>query len=212
MKLLTILLLLVALTTQPAVETDGVPAEVQAVMQKAGIDVWPSVERLQFTFVATFPDRTIERQHDWNLVDGTATIDGVTISPWSFDETTATEEAKAAFAAWTNDGYWLLIPLKLGDPGVNFGPVVTTRDQPASRATVTMSFDDGTGLTPGDEYDLAIDLQRDVIDAWTYRPNDETSITWNRTNFEHFNGLLLSTLHESETGPTIRFADVEVTR
>ncbi|MEM7808391.1 MAG: hypothetical protein AAF561_09795, partial [Planctomycetota bacterium] len=178
--LVTLLLVVASLTSPPVTRPATQPDDwKQAVMQTAGIDVWPSVTRLQFTFVVEFPDgRAMKRTHDWNLADGTATVDGVTIRPWDFDVVNADDAQKSAYSAWINDGYWLLMPLKLDDPGVNFTPVGASRDMPPSRAMVTMTFDDGTGLTPGDAYDLAIDLRRGVVDAWTYRPDETRAITW----------------------------------
>ncbi len=198
--------------TRPAADADWK----QQVLSTAGADVWPEVTRLKFTFNATFPDgRSVSRSHDWDLTTGidTVTTDGksISINVWNADDL-ATAEEQAAFQAWTNDSYWLLMPLKLDDPGVNFGPVVMTRDMPPSRANVTMTFDD-VGLTPGDAYDLSIDLNRGVIDAWTYRPNPERAIHFTWDDYQDFNGLYLSTNHVSDNGgPTITFTDIEVER
>ena len=210
------LLLSIQPATQPAASADDWK---EKVMETAGADVWPSVTRLQFTFHVDRPSgESVSRTHDWNLVDGTATIttpDGTetTIRPWAFDADRATEAEKQAFQQWTNDGYWLLMPLKLGDGGVKFSPVMTTRDMPASRANTTMSFEE-VGLTPRNEYDLSIDLRRGVVDQWTFRPTPEADgTTWTWEGYEDFNGLMLSTMHTPQNGgPTIRFTEIEVTR
>ena len=209
-------------TTQPTSRPSTQPAEAdwkQAVLDRSGIDVWPSVTRLKFTFNVDARGRNVSRSHDWDLRTGLDTItraDGSTISVnvWAYDQSTASPDKIEAFQQWTNDSYWLLMPLKLGDPGVQFGPVVTTRDMPPSRANVTMSFEDGTGLTSGDEYDLAIDLREGVIDGWTFRPNADTAVTWSWQDYQDFNGLYLSTNHVNEQpdGPRIFFTDIEVER
>ena len=207
-------LLALALSFQPATRPAADVAEwKEQVMRKAGIDAWPSVTRLEFTFNVELPDgRGISRTHDWNPQTGEnrVTSDGETtaVNVYDFDPAAATEAETAAFAAWTNDGYWLLMPLKLADLGVTFGRPQMAEDG----LVVTMTFDD-IGLTPGDAYDLRVDLQRDVIDQWTYRPNAETSRTFTWDGYEDFNGLYLATEHEPlDGGPRITFTDIEVTR
>ena len=186
------------------------------VLERAGKDVWPTVKRLKFTFNVERNGQTTSVQHDWDLTTGvdTVTWDGKTVpvDVWRYNEATANEDQKAAFRRWTNDGYWLLMPLKLDDPGVHFTPARVTRDMPPSRANVTMSFDD-VGLTPGDEYDLSIDLRRGVVDQWTYRPDAERAVTWRWEDYQDFNGLYLATerVPVSEGAPRIYFTDVEVT-
>ncbi len=191
----------------------------QTVLDRAGNDVWPSVTRLKFTFNVDARGSTVSRTHDWDLTTGLDTItyaDGssIGVNVWEYDPSVASPDKMEAFQQWTNDSYWLLMPLKLDDPGVQFGPVVTTRDMPPSRATVTMSFDDGVGLTSGDEYDLAINLREGVIDQWTFRPNAEVSVTWSWQDYEDFNGLYLSTNHVNQqpNGARIYFTDIEVER
>ena len=202
-------------TTQPTGEVDWK----QAVLDQSGIDVWPSVTRIKFTFNVDAAGRNVSRTHDWDLRTGVDTItrdDGSTISVsvWDYDQSVASPDKIEAFQQWTNDSYWLLMPLKLNDPGVKFGPVAMTRDMPPTRANVTMSFETGTGLTSGDEYDLTIDLRRNVIDGWTFRPNANRSVTWTWQDYEDFNGLYLATNHVNAQpdGPRIFFTDIEVDR
>ena len=218
LTLLTAALLALQSTRPTQGSNDGPPEVIQNVMKTAGIDAWNEGKRLQFTFnVGVNGENKVARSHDWNLVTGedAVTSDGKTISVnvWAYDASKAGDAEKAAFEAWTNDSYWLLMPLKLGDPGVKFGPVMTTRDLPASRANVTMSFG-GVGLTPGDQYDLSIDLKRGEISQWTYRPDAQKSVTWTWEGYQDFDGLRLATNHVNsvEGGPRIYFTDVRFTR
>jgi hypothetical protein len=221
------LLALLAPTTTPTTPT-ATPATAPAtqpdsdwkaaVLDRAGNDVWPTVTKLSFTFNVDRGGQVMSRSHVWDLTTGENTVvtpEGETIvNVWAFDPETATDAETAAYRAWTNDSYWLLMPLKLDDPGVNFGPVAMTRDLPPSRANVTMSFDDGTGLTPGDQYDLAIDLRENVVDGWTFRPNPNVSVSWAWEDYRDFNGLYLSTNRppQSDGAPRIYFTDIEVER
>ena len=214
LTLLVALALSLQPATQPTTRSATQPAEwKQRVMQRAGIDVWPEVNRIAFTFKAELPDgRVIKRRHDYDRRTGVnaVTVDGETnrVNVGNFRPAAATVEDQALYRAWINDSYWLLMPLKLDDGGVSFGRPQMAQDG----LIVTMSFD-GVGLTPGDEYDLRVDLGRDVIDQWTYRPNAETTLTFTWEGYEEFGGLYLSTVHEPlDGGPRITFEDVEVER
>jgi hypothetical protein len=104
------------------------------------------------------------------------------------------------------------MPLKLLDPGVKFSVPVTSRDMPVSRGRMTMSFD-GVGLTPGDLYDLSVDMRQMRIDHWTYRPNEKTSAGFTWENYQDFNGLLLATERKADDGKRrIFFTDIVVDR
>lgn len=184
-----------------------------AIVQAHGGDVWPEVTRLRFTFnVEDEGTLRFSAAHDWDLRSGVCavTIGDRTISTNVYASGPRVGDELEAFKRWTNDAYWLLMPLKLQDGGVRFSPLITTRDLPPSRGRMTMSFD-GVGLTPGDQYDLAINLRTLRIEQWTYRPNAESSAAFSWENYQDFNGLVLSTEHRSEDGKRrIYFTDVAV--
>ena len=206
-------------TTAPAGAADLSSRTIAArVVQASGGDVWPGdVRRLRFTFnVAKAGKTVVTAAHDWDVVAGrdtitwngkTVTVD-VTVAPPALADVPERE----AFFRWTNDSYWLLAPLKLLDAGVSLSPAAVTRDLPPSRATMTLSFD-GVGLTPGDQYDLAIDLATNRVTHWTYRPNPDKSVGASWDGYEEFNGLTLSTDHAFDDGDTrLFFTDVSVER
>jgi hypothetical protein len=201
-------LLLQAPTTQPQ---EGTPPEIEAVMKQAGIDVWPSVKRIEFTFNVEDDGKLIvSRKHAWDVKANTDEVTDLVKKTEPVKVDLGKKEPAAQFQQWTNDSYWLLMPLKLKDGGVKFGPVMSTRDFPPSRANVTMSFE-GVGLTPGDQYDLSIDLRKNQIDHWVYRPNADkkTGFTWE--DYKDFNGLILSTNHISDDKKRrIYFTDIKV--
>ncbi len=180
----------------------------------SGGETLDTVERIKFTFnVEVDGQNRLAASHDWNLEAGTdrITVNGETTEV-DLNSPGDTEAAKRAFARWTNDSYWLIAPLKFMDAGVDYGPVMATRDIPPSRARVTISFD-GVGLTPGDQYDLAVNLRNDRLEHWTYRPNADTAVGFTWEDYQDFNGLTLATNHVSDDGKRrIYFTDVEVIR
>jgi hypothetical protein len=213
------LMLLVQATTQP-ISVSAPPTTAPQVSRSEqlareiarahGLDVWPSVRRIEFTFnVERDGKPAMSRRHDWDVRGGSV---AVTVGDKTTSTTLANPTDPQAFAAWTNDSYWLLMPIKLLDGGVRFGPLTETRDMPPSRGRMTMSFE-GVGLTPGDQYDLSIDLRNSRIDHWTYRPNAEKSVGFTWENYQDFNGLILSTEHKTDDGKTrIFITDVRVER
>ncbi len=75
----------------------------------------------------------------------------------------ATERLAEANARFVNDGYWMLAPLKVLDPGVKRS--VERRD---GFDRLALSFD-GVGLTPGDRYWIEVDDVTGSMTGWTYR-------------------------------------------
>jgi hypothetical protein len=203
-------------STQPATKPDGVArGDVAArVMSRSGADVWPTVRRLRFTFnVEKDGQQVFSASHDWDRVTHVdeVTWAGKTVSV-DVSRSDHTGEQAEAFARWTNDSYWLLMPLKLRDAGVKLSDIAMTRDYPPSRARMTMTFEN-VGRTPSDAYDLSIDLREDRITHWVYRPDAQTrkGFSWNA--YQNFNGLELSTEKVSDDKSTrIYFTDVSVDR
>jgi len=185
------------------------------IVKASGGDVWPSVKRLKFTFnVESDGKLTTSVKHDWDVRSGidTVTIGDKTVSTNVYEKKERQGDELQAFKRWTNDSYWLLMPLKLLDGGVKLSPLISTMDYPPSRGRMTMSFE-GVGLTPGDQYDLSINLRENRIDHWTYRPDAERSSGFTWENYQDFNGLILATEHKSDDGKRrIYFTDIEVVR
>ena len=204
-----------AATTKPAADLSQ--SVIQDVMHAAGLDAWNDGTRLKFTYhVESNGQPKAEHAHDWNLKTGDDAVTSggktTTVNVWSYDAAKATDAEKAAFQQWTNDSYWLLMPLKLGDPGVQFSPMAMTKDMPPSKAMTTMSFKQ-VGLTPGDQYDLAIDMKTHRVTHWFYRPNANTKAGFSWEDYRDYNGLHLAADHKSDDGKTrIYFTGVEFTR
>ena len=194
---------------------DGVDWK-QRVLDRAGIEAWDSLKRLQFTFNVERPNgQTTSVQHDWNLETGvdTVTWDGQTVevNVWNYDAASASEQEKAAFRRWTNDSYWLLAPLKIGDPGVNVETLGPGEMDGQTYNRLGLSFDD-VGLTPGDRYVLYVD-DEGLVRYWDYMPSEDRKVTWAWTDYEDFGGLTLATRREPQgDGSTITFTDVSAER
>lgn len=200
---------LVSQTTGPAAPADEVK---QRILDRAGIEAWKDGKRLAFTFNVARPDgSTTSVKHDWDLTTGidTVTWDGKTesINAWDFNAETATEDEKAAFARWTNDSYWLMAPLKIGDPGCNLETLGEGEIDGKTFTRLRLSFDK-VGLTPGDQYVMYVD-DEGLVRYWDFLPNAQRKTTWSWEGYEDFDGLILATEHKPVgDGARIFFTDV----
>ena len=189
---------------------DRARALAAAVIQASGGANWPRVRSIRFTFnVAQEGKTVVSAQHQW---DGRAGADTVTWNGKTVTVNTgnpgAEADAKAAYQRWVNDSYWLLMPLKLGDPGVNLA-YQDSQQIEGRRYEVLRLWFGQVGLTPGDQYTLYIDPEKHLVRRWDYQPSADkkTSGTWE--GYRDFGGLNLSTEHQFG-GKRIWFSDVNV--
>jgi hypothetical protein len=109
-------------------------------------------------------------------------------------DTTATKMVKKAYAAFINDSYWLMVPLKLQDPGVNTA-LEASEDLNGIKCEVIHLNFDKVGLTPGDQYWLFVDDKTGEIIQWKFLLQGQTkSSVFQWEPYQDLgNGLKLST-------------------
>jgi len=78
----------------------------------------------------------------------------------------------AAYQRFINDSYWLLMPWKLKDPGVNLEYAGQTTVDGEKYDLLHVSFGQ-VGLTPGDQYWAYINRRTHLMDRWVYFLQDE---------------------------------------
>ncbi len=72
-----------------------------------------------------------------------------------------------AFGWWTNDMYWLLMPYKMRDPGVNLGYAGEDTRGGETWDKVLLTFDK-VGLTPKDKYWVFVNRRTNLVDRWEF--------------------------------------------
>jgi hypothetical protein len=145
-----------------------------------GQQAWDSAHFIRFTFAGrrrhywdkwtgrhrlegqTAQGQTFVVLSNLNTKEGTAYLDG---QPASGD--IAKQMIDGAYGAWVNDTYWLLMPYKLQDPGVNLGYQGTETLDGQNYDVLTLSFQ-GVGMTPGDRYWVYVNKQTNLVDRWGY--------------------------------------------
>ena len=100
--------------------------------------------------------------------EGEARLDG---------ELLAGEDAAArleqAYGRFINDSYWILMPWKWLDPGVDLRSLGERQHDGRTYDVVELSFDSGTGLTSNDRYLAWVDRESGRMERWQYVLQDE---------------------------------------
>ncbi|MCA9726616.1 MAG: hypothetical protein R3E12_04815 [Candidatus Eisenbacteria bacterium] len=102
------------------------------------------------------------------------------------------------YAWWVNDSYWMFMPYKLRDPGVDLvygGEQVLSDGRPAD--VLTMMFE-SVGLTPRNKYDVYVDRESHLVVQWSYykdRDDPEPQFTAPWGGWQQFGKIKLATQH-----------------
>lgn len=140
-----------------------------------------------------------------NTRAGKAWLDGAAVA-------NSKELLELGYGRFINDTYWLLMPLKLRDPGVKLESAGERNECDDSWDVVKLSFEQGVGLTPGDQYWVWVNRDTGLVDVWEMLLQGQTNqrkVIFK--NYRRFGDLLLSTQREfTEGGTKIRLDDVTV--
>ncbi len=138
---------------------------------------------------------------------GSATLDG---SPAS--DSLLSELLALGYGRFINDGYWLLMPFKLLDPGVNHWRQPDTVIDGSRYQVLRLSFGK-VGLTPGDRYWLYIDPRTKLVQRWNFilEGGGKGDFYWQ--DYTDYGGIKLPLRRRSADGTMeIRFENIRVGR
>ena len=167
-----------------------------------GAPAWAATRYLRFDFAVEREGKTIlSRAHTWDKGTGRYRLEGkdkegrpyLTVmnlntkagSAWLAGRRLSGEPEKkqleGAHAAWINDTYWLLMPYKLKDPGVNLAYEGDEARDGTEWAKLLLTFDN-VGLTPKDKYWVYVNKKTHRVDRWDYvldgGPGPATTFLW----------------------------------
>ncbi len=108
------------------------------------------------------------------------------------------EMLEGGWRAWVNDSYWMFMPYKLLDPGVNLtymGEDLMEDDRAADVLQLTF---ESVGVTPDNKYLIYVARDTGLVEQWSYFPTREASepgFTRPWAGWERFGGIMLATNH-----------------
>ncbi len=141
-----------------------------------------------------------------NTRDGSAYLKGKRLEGGE-----AKEYLDLAYRIWVNDTYWLLMPYKMGDPGVLLAYAGEEKKGDAAWDKVVLTFDN-VGLTPKDKYWAYVNRATGLVDRWEYILNGGAgppmAFAWQGWK-RHGRILLASTRVSQQDDATIHFPVLE---
>ncbi len=207
---LALILLATAFVAAPAAADDARAERVAArtLAAMGGQQAWDATRFLRFDFFGF-------RLHHWDRHTGRHRLEGQTREGDAYVvlHNVVTREGRAflngeelageardewlerAYGAWINDTYWLLMPYKLTDPGVDLAYEGQEVVDGTAYEKLKLTFD-GVGLTPGDAYWAWINVETGLMDRWAYHLQDweaeREPTAWSWLDWGRYGSILLS--------------------
>jgi hypothetical protein len=202
----------------------------KAMMQAmGGQDAWNAAHFVRYDFKVTAGGKqVVDRAHLWDKQAGryrleqknkagesqvilfnTATKQGTAyISGKALEGAAAEKALKDAYATYINDMYWLAMPWKWMDAGVNLKYEGPKKRGAETFDVVQLTFDH-VGLTPGDRYHAYVSPASHLMTHWEYILQSGNKGSWD-WQYADTGGIKLASNHTSEDGKSINMGDVRV--
>ena len=199
----------------------------KTIQAMGGADAWKQVAAIRFNFQVEpqgKPARAVK--HLWDRKNNRAHLEETDPAgktkvvwldlgkkeghAWLDKQEVKGEELKKslewAYSRWINDTYWLIMPLKALDRGVN----LKQEGEKEGHEILHLSFEK-VGETPGDQYWAHINKQTGLMNRWQYTLEDGTKGDWNWVEWQDFGKVKLSKLKTKSDGKAnIRFEPLAV--
>jgi len=230
MRILALALAFAAAPLSAAEQRDPQAVAVAEEMMEAlgGQDAWNNTRFIRFAFrVGQNGEWQVDRRHLWDKWDGryrfeqplpegkrqivlfnVNTREGqVYVDGQQLDAEAAKEPLDGAYRAFINDMYWLAMPWKWLDPGVNLAYLGERQRSGESFDVVQLSFG-SVGLTPGDTYDAYVSKDSRLMTYWEYKLQSDRTGAWD-WEYVETNGIKLAQTHTNEEGREINMGSPE---
>lgn len=187
-------------------DPDAVAVAKKTLDAMGGPDAFAHLRTLKFDFVVVREGKEVGRYHHaWDRWDGRYRVEGMTRDgkhaltifnvqkrdaggrAWLDGRELSGEELKGAleraYGRFINDSYWLLMPAKLLDPGVDLAMEGTKEVDGKSYDVVRVSFEEHVGLTPQDTYWAYVSKDSGLMERWEFvltgqKPEDKSTFAW----------------------------------
>ncbi len=229
MRTLAIVCLCLARAAYPAVaaKSDAKSVAIAEAMVQAmgGQNAWNSAHFLRFDFKVSKGGKEVaSRTHLWDKRTGRYRLDDSTkegaprtalmnlanregsvyVGGKKLEGAESAKALKDAYASYTNDVYWLMMPWKWLDSGVHLKYV----GQQKGYDVVELTFDH-VGLTPGDMYHAFVSPKTHMMEHWEYTLQSGNKGSWDWQYGEH-KGVKLASNHTNDQGMSINMGSVDI--
>ena len=223
----TTLALLVGAAAHAETDPKAIAIADQVMAELGGKTAWDNTRYLHFGFAG-------RRQHWWDKWEGRYRLEGKNRegqsylvlmnvntrqgTAWLNGQPLAGEalakQLESAYGAWINDTYWLLMPYKMRDPGVN---LVYAGEETIGSTTydkLLLSFEQ-VGLTPGDRYWAYVNRATHRMERWAYilqsDPPGQEATAWEWQGWARYGNILLAPERKKVAGDgTLPLSPIEV--
>lgn len=225
----TAVLAALTLGTLPAADPKAV--EIAESMMKAmgGQDAWNKAHFVRFDFKVNIGGKKlVDRSHLWDKMTGRYRLEGkdkeghqtVTffnvanqqgtayVAGKKLEGTAAAAAPKDAYGAFINDMYWLSMPWKWMDQGVNLKTLGPKTLGGKKYDVVQLTFGK-VGLTPGDAYEAYVSPSSHLMEHWEYKLQSGQTGSWD-WHYTTTGGVQLASNHTTPDGKSISMGDVQV--
>lgn len=212
----------------PVVVEETGPVKIAHEMHEAmgGLDNWNNTRYVNFKFqVGQDGQWRVSRSHLWDKWEGRYRFEStdnegvrsvvlfnvntkqgkVYVDGEELPADQAEERLEQAYGAYINDVYWLAMPWKWLEPGVNLKSDGEETVNGELCDVVELSFDQ-VGLTPGDVYRAFVSKDSHLMTHWEYvlQSGNEGSWDW---IYADTNGLKLAATHKQADGREINMGN-----
>jgi hypothetical protein len=228
--LLAAVILSLAGATAQAQNRDPKAEELAHAVMKAmgGQENWDNAKFVRFDFKVIAADGAMraDRSHLWDKWTGryrheSKTKEGksqvvlfnvndqkgsVYLDGQKLDDAAAAEPLKGAYGSFINDMYWLAMPWKWLDSGVNLKSMGPQEKDGNKYEMVELTFGK-VGLTPGDMYHAYVSPDSHLMTYWEYTLQSGNKGAWNWEYGDH-HGIKLASNHTNAEGVSINMGQV----
>lgn len=225
-----VLLALLCLLPARAADTKAVDIAQAMMTAMGGAGGWNRAHFVRYDFKVIAGGKTVvDRSHLWDKYTGRYRLDGKTkdgqptvvlfnaatkqgsafVNGKKLEGAAAEKAVKDAYGAFINDMYWLAMPWKWMDQGVNLKYLGQRKLANSNYDVVQLTFGK-VGLTPGDKYEAYVSPESHLMEHWNYTLQSGNKGSWD-WEYTTTGGIKLAGNHKSADGKTeINMGDVKV--
>ena len=212
-----------------AADTKAVEIANAMMTAMGGLDNWNRAHYVRYDFKVNIGGKAMaERSHLWDKMTGRYRLHGKTkdgkatlalfnvgtqqgtayVDGKKLEGTAAAEALKTAYGSFINDMYWLAMPWKWLDGGVNLKYIGKKAHRGEQMDVVQLTFGK-VGLTPGDSYEAFVSPKTKLMEHWEYKLQSGNTGSW---DWEYVTtaGIKLASNHTKPGGDSIHMGKVQV--